>query len=153
MLHRFSTENLARVFSKDGNDFDGFKGMIRDYTHNREVFDENGSKVTNAQINDKINTVCFDILNLDPSEKPSKRDIKRAMKKHGMELFEVLEDAFDFKVSTGFKENEFFNEFVDNRNIKDGDRNDFYSKKDVILTVAKVSGDHHDLNWSRVCIA
>ena len=75
------------------------------------------------------------------------------MKKHGAELFEVIEEAVDFKVSTGFKENEFFNEFVEMKNVNDGDRNEFWVDKDVILTVAKVSGDHHDLKFSRVCIA
>ena len=75
------------------------------------------------------------------------------MKRHGMELFEVLEDAIDFKVATGWDDNEFFNNFVEKKNLAQGDRNDFWSEKDVILTVARVSGSHHDLNRCRVCVA
>ena len=145
MKHVFSTENLERVFSKPENDYDGFRKFLYDYTHGRDVYDEDGNKVTKAMANDKINRVCFDILGLDPDSKPSKRDVHRAMKKHGLEVFEVLEEVIDFKVSTGFKDNEFFNEFVEMKNISEGDRNEFWTEKDVILTVAKVSGDHHDL--------
>lgn len=147
---RFSTENLERVFSKPENDYNGFKQMMFDYTHGKEIFDEDGNKVSNQSVNRKINKVCFDILGLDPESKPSKRDLKRVMKKHGIELMEVLEDVLDFKVSTGFNENEFFNEFFETKNIKDGDRNEFWSNKDTILTVAKVSGDSHDLTMQKL---
>lgn len=146
----FFTENLDRVFSKPENDYDGFKKLFYDHTHGLEVFDENGNKVSRAKVNEKINKVCFDILELDPASKPTKKAIKRAMKKHGLELFEVLEEAIDFKVTTGFQDNEFFNEFVDSKNQKAGDRNEYWSEKDVILTVAKVSGDHHDLTMQKL---
>lgn len=144
MARIYFTENLNRVFSKPENDFDGFQTMLYDYTHGRDVYDENGEKVSKQNVNAKINKVCFDILGIDPESKPSKRDIHRAMKAHGFELMSVLEEAFDFKVETGFKENEFFNAFVDNRNLKQGDRNEFWAERDIVLTVAKVSGDHHD---------
>ena len=152
MKHVFSTENLERVFSKPENDYEGFRKFLYDYTHGREVFDEDGNKVTNAMANDKINRVCFDILGLDPEQKYTKRDIHRAMKKHGMELFEIIEEVIDFKVATGFKDNEFFNAFVDMKNLAEGDKNEFWTEKDVILSVAQVSGDHHDFNC-RVRIA
>lgn len=144
MRHVFSTENLERVFSKPENDYEGFRQFLFDYTHGRTVYDENGEVVSASKANEKINKVCFDILGLNPENKPTKREIHRAMKKHGLELFEVIEEVLDFKVSTGFKENEFFNAFVEMKNIAEGDRNEFWTDKDVILTVAKVSGDHHD---------
>lgn len=142
-----------RVFSKPENDFEGFKKFLYDYTHGRAVYDENGEKVTPAQANEKINAVCFDILGFDEGYKPSKKELKRAMKKNGLELFEVLEEAIDFKVETGFGDNFFVNEFVERKNIKQGDRNEYWSEKEVILSVAHVSGDHHDLNCCRVCVA
>ena len=150
MKHVFSTENLERVFSKPENDYEGFRKFLYDYTHGREVFDEDGNKVTNAMANDKINRVCFDILGLDPEQKYTKRDIHRAMKKHGMELFEIIEEVIDFKVATGFKDNEFFNAFVDMKNLAEGDKNEFWTEKDVILSVAQVSGDHHDISLQKL---
>ena len=150
MRMNFSTDNLTRVFSKPENDYEGFQKFLYDYTHGREVFDEEGNVVSKAKANEKINKVMFDILELDPTQKYSKRDLKRAWKKHGIEVMEVLEEVLDFKVTTGFRENEFFNEFVEMRNIAEGDRNDFWTEKDVILTVAKVSGDHHDLTMQKL---
>lgn len=152
-MAKFMSENLTRVFSKEGNDYEGFKTLVFDYTHGKDIFDEDGNKMPKAKVNAKINSVCFDILGLDPQSKPSKRDIHRAMKKNGLELMEVLEEAIDFKVTTGWGENEFFNEFVEMKNIAEGDRNEFWTEKDVVLTVAKVSGDHHDLKYCRVRVA
>lgn len=141
------SENLKRVFSKPENDYEGFRKFLYDYTHRNTIYDENGEVVTKEQANAKINAVCLDILGFEKGEKPSRRDIKRAMRSQkGLELFEVLEDAIDFKVNTGWAENEFFQIFVENKNLKQGDRNEFWTDKDVILTVAKVSGSHHDLN-------
>lgn len=151
MKHVFSTDNLERVFAKPENDYEGFKQFLYDYTHGRDVFDEDGNKVTSAQANAKINAVCFDILGLDSECKTyTKRDIHRAMKKHGMELFEVTEEVIDFKVTTGFEDNEFFQQFVEYKSLKQGDRNEFYTEKDVVLSVAKVSGDHHDLSLQKL---
>lgn len=148
MLH-FS-DNLKRVFSKPENDFEGFKKLFYDYTHGIAIYDEDGNVVPKNKVNEKINSVCFDILQLDPTQKYSKRDLKRAMKRNGLELMEVLEEALDIKVTTGLQENEFFNQFVESKNIKQGDRNEFWTDKDVILTVAKVSGDHHDLSMQKL---
>ena len=148
MLH-FS-DNLKRVFSKPENDFEGFKKLFFDYTNNVDIYDEDGAVVPRAKVNEKINSVCFDILQLDPASKPTKREIKRAMKKFGLELFEVLEEAIDMKVTTGLENSEFFNQFVETKNIAQGDRNEFWTDKDVILTVSKVSGGHHDLSLQKL---
>ena len=85
------SENLLRVFSKEGNDFEGFKQFFFDYTHGNEVFDEDGNKVTKATANKKINSVMFDILGFDEGYKPSKKEINKAMRKHGIEVMEVIE--------------------------------------------------------------
>lgn len=95
----------------------------------------------------------LDILGFEKDEKLSKRDIRRAMRRNGIEVWEVIEDAIDFKVETGFQENELFNQLVEMKNLKNGDSNEFYTTSNVILSVAKVSGDHHDLKHCRVCIA
>ena len=145
------SDNLTRVFSKPENDYEGFKSFLYDYTHGIQIFDEDGNKVSSAQANEKINKVCLDILGFDEGYKPTIRDIKRAMRRNGIELMEVLEEAVDFKVTTGFQDNEFFNDFVESKNIANGDKNEYWVKNnDVILTVAKVSGDHHDLSLQKL---
>lgn len=92
----------------------------------------------------------LDILGFEENEKLSKRDIRRAMRRNGIEVWEVIEDAIDFKVETGFQENELFNQLVEMKNLKNGDSNEFYTTSNVILSVAKVSGDHHDLTMQKL---
>ena len=41
---------------------------------------------------------------------------------------------------------EWFDKYVDNRNLKRGDKNEFWTDEDVLLSVVKVAGDHHDFN-------
>ena len=38
-----------------------------------------------------------------------------------------------------FQRNEFFNNYVESKNMKDGDVNEFWADDEVILTVSKVS--------------
>lgn len=144
------SENLTRVFSKPENDYEGFKQLLADYTAHKTIYDADGNVVNSAKVNEKINNVCLDILGFEIGYKPTRKEIRRVMRKHGMELFEVLEDSIDFKVATGWEENEFFNNFVEKKNLSQGDRNDFWVEKDVILTVAKVAGGHHDLTMQKL---
>ena len=84
------------------------------------------------------------------NEKSTKRQRDRAMKRHGMELFEVMEEEIDIKVETGFKESEFFNNYVEQRNLARGDSQEFWTDDKVILSVTKISGDHHDFTLQRL---
>lgn len=142
MIKTFSTEHLRNVFSEEGK-YDAFKNAIYDFSHNIDMFDDDGNKLTKAEANKGIRRVIFDILGVN--EKSTKRDRKRAWKKHGMEVFEVIEEDIDLQISEGFKENEFFNSFVEERNLSLGDSQEFYSKDDILLAVGKTSGGHHDL--------
>ena len=145
---RFSTEHLNRVFDSEEK-YEAVKNLMFDVAKGREVYDEAEDRVIRpAEANDKIRKVVFEVLGLD--EKSTRRDRRRAMRKHGAELFEVIEDIIDGEITTGFKESEFFNEFVDNRNIALGDSQEFWTEDNTILSVAKVSGDHHDLILQRL---
>ncbi len=69
----------------------------------------------------------------------------------GLNLWKFLRKLSISKVTTGFQDNEFFNDFVESKNIANGDKNEYWVKNnDVILTVAKVSGDHHDLSLQKL---
>lgn len=141
---------LQGIFETNDN-FEGFKNLTYDLNHGIEIYDEDGNKVSKVEANNKVRNYVFSILGIN--ENSTKRDRKRALKKYGNELFEVIEEDIDFKVETGFKESEFFNQFVEMKNIARGDRNEFWAEEDIILSVVKVAGDHHDFNSSRVRIA
>lgn len=119
------------------------KNLMFDYGVGKEIIDD-GVKISSDDVNEKIRTACFNLLGLN--EKSSPRDVTRALKKDAaLELFAIIEEILDKKIETGFNENEFFNEFVETRNIADGDDVEFVVDEDVVLNVAKVSGSNHDL--------
>ena len=146
MIKTFSTQHLNSVFAEEGK-WDAFHNLSRDLVSNIELFDENGQRISKADANEAIRKVVFEILGINA--KASRRDLRRALEKHGKELFEVIEDTIDIVVEAGFRDNEFFNNYVETRNIALGDSQQFYAPDDTMLAVAKVSGDHHDLTVQR----
>ena len=144
----FSTEHLNTVFAEEGK-FEGFKNLMFDVVNGKEIFDEESDrKISKAEANEKIRKVVFEVLGID--ENSNKKDRKRAMKRHSLELFEVIEEVIDIQLASGFRENEFFNQFVDMRNIAEGDSQEFWTDDKTILAVSKVSGGHHDLSMQRL---
>ena len=144
MIKVFSTEHLKNVFA-DADKYEGFRNLMFDVANNREIFDEEENrKISNAEANEKIRKVVYEILGIN--ENSSKKDRKRAMKRHGLELFEVIEEVIDIKLASGFRESEFFNNFVEMRNLAEGDRPEFWTEDKTVLAIAKISGDHHDFD-------
>jgi len=120
------------------------KNLMFDRALNREIYDVETDRVISAEeADEKIRQVVFEKLGLSKDASP--RQINRAMKRESaLELFELIEEVIDVKVATGWHSNEFFNEFVEDRNLADGDAQTFYTDKEIFLDVAHVSGSHHD---------
>lgn len=87
----------------------------------------------------------MEVCDLTEDDLRSNKRRERALELHHTEVYELLESDIDFKVDTAFKESEWFNDFVDMRNVKLGDEEEFWSREKVMLAVAEISGDHHDL--------
>ena len=147
MIKVFSTQHLRKVFDEEGK-FRSFDNLARDLINNVELFDENGDRISKAEANDAVRKVIFEVLGIN--EHSSKRDRNRALRRHRIDLFEVLEEYIDLMVEVGFHENEFFNQYVEERNLALGDSQQFYTQDDTLLTVGRVSGDHHDLIIQRL---
>lgn len=119
------------------------RNLMLDYALNKEIIND-GVKVPADEINTKIREAFFESLGIN--EKSSRRDIARALKKDSaIEAFAVVEEIIDSIIIAGFEDNEFFNQYVERKDIKDGDVNEFYVDEETFLNVAKVAGDHHDL--------
>ena len=145
-IMNFSTQHLSNIFSNDGTentyDYDAVRNLMFDLAQGEDIFDEDGNKVSKREANDKLRKVVYTVLELP--EKCTKRDRKRALKKHGAELFEIIEEVIDMIVDTGFHDNEFFNDYVEYRNIAAGDDTEFWTDEKIVLSIARVSGAHHD---------
>ena len=100
-------------------------------------------EVTKEQANQKIRERFFSVLGVD--ENASRRELRRAIRRNRVAVFEIIEDTIDNLIVTGWQENPFFREFVEEKNIAEGDTNEFYIPDASLLTISKVSGGHHDL--------
>lgn len=145
---RFSTDHLRKVF-EDEDKYNNFKKLCYDLNHGNEIFeyDEDGNqrKVSRKEANGAIRKILMEVCDVTEDELKSKKRRERAIEMHHNELFEVIESDIDFKVNTGFQNSEWFNNFVDMRNIALGDDEEYWTKDKIMLVVSEISGGHHDL--------
>lgn len=152
---RFSTEHLRKVFENEEK-YTNFKKLTYDLNHGNEIYeyDDEGNKrkISKHEANKAIRKILMEVCDLTEEDLKSNKRRERALEQHHNEVFELIESDIDFKVNTAFKESEWFNDFVDMRNVALGDEEEFWSREKVMLAVAEISGDMHDLNCG-VCIA
>lgn len=139
----FTNQSTRNVFENLNGGYDAFKDLMIDT--GRSTFQQGINK---EQANDKIREVMFQVLGVD--ETASKKEIRKAIRRHKVDVYEVIEEVVPDLLNTGWIDNPWFNTFVDYRNLALGDTNEFSVKDDVILTVAEVSGNHHDLIRQRL---
>ena len=139
--------HVMNVFSTMDTNYDEVKNLMFDLAMGNEIFD--GDRVVpKAEAEAKLRSVCQKVFGV--TENSSKRDLKRAYREHGREFFDIIEEVVDVVISEGFKDNEFFNNFVDYRNIALGDAYEFYAEDDVILAISEVGVSHHDFHLQRL---
>ena len=126
------------------------KNLMFDLGAGREIYDaEAGRVISKAEASDTIRKACFEYLGL--TKDSTNKQIKRALNsERGTQFFTVIEEIIDTQIAHGLSENEFFNAWVESKNMADGDRNEFWADDEIILTVSKVSGDAHDLSMQRL---
>ena len=75
---------------------------------------------------------------------PMKR--RQAWRDHGKEFASLIEDVVLDKMTSGFDEaNARFMEYVEEKNIAEGDVNEFFVEDSSLLQVSKFAGNHHDI--------
>ena len=133
-IMKFSTTHLNNLFSggENGYEWDSVKNLMFDLSDGLDICDEEGNKINKKEAEAKMRNIIFSVLG------------------HGEEFFEVIEELVDIKVNTGLQANDFFNDFVDYRNIALGDSVEFYTEDKTILAVSKVAGHHHDFSLQRL---
>lgn len=135
------SQHVQAVFENEDN-YEAVRNLMFDLASGEDIYDAEGNKVTKKEANDKLREYARKIFEID--ETSTRRDRKRAYEKHSREWFSIIEEVIDRKINTGFTENEFFEQFVDRRNLAMGDDYDFIAESPIYLNVAKVSGQHHD---------
>ncbi len=141
--------HVMNVFNEMETNYDEIKNLMYDLAMGNEIYDAESDRVISKQeAEGKLRSVCQKVFGVTADS--SKRELKRAYREHGREFFDIIEEVVDLVIAHGFTENEFFNNFVDYRNIALGDAYEFYSEDEVILAIAKVGVSHHDYILQRL---
>ncbi len=145
---RFSTQHLADVFAEEGK-YENFKQLTYDLNHGNDIYeyDEDGNqrKISKKEANRAVRKILMEVCDLTEEDVKSSKRRKRAIEAHHNELFELIESDIDFKVETGLQESEWFNDFVDRRNIALGDDEEYWTRENIMFVVAEITRGTHDL--------
>ena len=99
---------------------------------------------SSSQRNDAIRDKFFEIMGTD------KFDVM-AWERHKYECFEVLREIFKQTIASGEGAlSDFYNQFVDERDVELGDTQELIIENEAYLTVGKVSGNNWDLDRQRM---
>lgn len=134
--------SVKNVFENDENTYNDFNKLMFDYAHNTL------DGISDREANDKIVEIFRNVIGCD--ERSTKAEIRRGIRRNQAQLFDLIEVVIDDALVSGWQENPFFKEFVETRNLALGDKNEFYVADDSVLSVMKVSGNHHDIIRQRL---
>lgn len=140
----FSNANTAAIFENGTCTFEAFSELMKDVACGKKVYNSEGSEVSKDAANKKIREMMFQVLGID--ETANKKQIRQAIRRHKVDVFEVIENTIEDMLVSGWGENPFFNEFVEIKSAALGDTNEFYTEDKVILTVSELSGNHHNFD-------
>ena len=135
--------NVQNAFDNNESDYLNFSQLLKDARTG--VFQ---SGITAADAKEMIQEKFRLIMGVD--ENASQKEIRRAIERHRQELFEVIEDTVDDMLTSGWQDNEFFDNFVEVKNLALHDVNEFVTQDKSVLTVGKREGNHWNLDRQRL---
>lgn len=149
MLVCFNTlsANTRAQFENEANYMD-FQKLMQSASRRVEFVAANATYSV-AQANEMIRAQMNKIFGLD-YKNSNRRDRRRAYENHKHELFALIEDTILDRMNSGWGDNPFFTEWVQYRNLMDGDKNEFYVPDTSLLQVSKFAGNHHDLDRQKI---
>ena len=123
----------------------GLGKIIYDSAKNRVPMEY--SEYSVAEREDAIRAKIFEVLEVEGYDS---KTFRKAMRRHKIEVFEIIEEVIDNILANGdYLRNAFFTQFVEVRNLALGDENRFYIEGEKELEVAEFSGSHYDLKRQR----
>lgn len=138
------SQHVLDVFAKNDTTLDEVRKLMSDL-YNGEL----SEGMTKREAEDNLRTFTRELFGL--TKDSSRRDRKRAYEEYGRQYFDVIEEISDFVVTTGFRDQEWFNALTNYRNLKEGDENLFTnSAMDTILAVGTMGKRHHDTILQRL---
>lgn len=133
---------VQSAFDGDNDSFIHFSELLVDAA--RGEVKEVSAKEANKKIVEKFRAA----LGIEPTDRP--QAVKRAIRANKDLVFTLIEETIEEMIIAGWMTNPFFDQFVETKNLALGDENDFYVEDDSILSVSKVSGNHHNMIRQRL---
>ena len=133
--------NVQAVFNNDATDFVAFSHLLTDVALGKQ-------EVSKEEANKKIVEVFQGVLGITKDSRPG--DVRKAIRRNQALVFDIIEETVQNLLVTGWGADPFFQKYVDQRNLALGDKNEFYSEDNSILSVMRVAGNHHDIVRQRL---
>lgn len=130
------------AFDNDESKFIAFSELLLDTAMNSVK--EFSAEDANKKIVEKFRAA----LGIDKNA--TRPQVRRAIKANQNLVFTIIEETVEEMIITGWHDNPFFMEYVETKNLALGDTNDFYVEDDSILSVSKISGNHHNMIRQRL---
>lgn len=152
----FSTDHLRKVFAEEGK-YEAFHNLCFDLNHGNKIYeyDENGigREISRHEANQAVRKILMEVCELTEEDLKSKKRRDRMIQKHHDELFELIEEDIEFKVVTGLQADEFFNQYVEYRNIALGDDEEYWTTDpEMPFIVAEIGNGLHDLTMQHLTV-
>lgn len=142
-MNIFMYSAVKNAFNNNEEDFKQFSKLLYDAGHG--VFEDG---ITKADADKMIAERFNQILGLD--ENSTVKERKRAFRNNKNMIFDIIVDYVDDMLTQGWTDNEFFKNWVEVRNLAAGDANEFVTEDQSVLSVAKLSGNHWDIDRQRL---
>lgn len=134
----FSANVLAQFDNKYDNMLE-FNSLMMDASNS--IFDKYSKEDTQTILRKQFDK----ILGINFKEANSMKR-RQAWRDHNKEIATLIEDVIVDKMNSGWNTaNARFMDLVDDRNIAEGDANEFFVNDNSLLTVSKFAGNHHNI--------
>ena len=132
----------GNAFDNDAVQYANFQRLLVDAAK------KSVKEYTAKEANDKIVEKFRAALGIEANDRAPQ--VRRAIRANQQLVFTIIEETVEEMIITGWMSNPFFMEYVDTKNLALGDANDFYVGDDSILSVSKISGNHHNMIRQRL---
>lgn len=143
------SEHVNSVFANHDTSYEQMYQLMKDVALRKEIFDEKNKRtIPLAEANEKILQFSQEILGI--TKNATKKELKRAYRDHGNELFDIIIDVIDEVISISWGDQPWFEYLVDYKNIAYGDEQDFQVETPSVLVISKQGESHHDHILQRI---
>lgn len=138
----FDSERLNLIFEERKEEMNPteFQNLMMDVMNHSLAED-----LTEREAEESIRAFMLDVFELTPETINRPRVYRKNFEAHQEEFFELVETVIELKIEDSLQGHPLIQRFAEYRNLNMGDKNEFWIDDKTTLSVARVSGDHHDL--------